>query len=263
MELAEEYRLSHWVRALLDPRDIIQSPSSARKNIAPPPKFELSSLETPVLDAPVATRRSRRSASPSKALSPTKKIATPRRPRQTKAMKEASAANASAANAALQDALNSAASVADSNSVDGEKDSKSLDDVPEESEQKVKVHVDSTVDVNGDTETTHTNVSVEMPVGLPELPLPEDTEAMIAKAKEMVAEANKLQAEQAEPSSAKSKAAAKKRKVEQLVEDDSEDIDAELPAQPAKKARVLESQLKREKVRNRAMVGITATLAIA
>jgi hypothetical protein len=33
--------------------------------------------------------------------------------------------------------------------------------------------------------------------------------------------------------------------------------------QPAKKAKVLEEKLKREKVRTRALVGVTATLAIA
>jgi hypothetical protein len=36
-----------------------------------------------------------------------------------------------------------------------------------------------------------------------------------------------------------------------------------MPLQPAKKARVLEEKLKREKVRNRAIVGVTAMLGIA
>ena len=54
--------------------------------------------------------------------------------------------------------------------------------------------------------------------------------------------------------------AARKRKVEQV---ETDDIDAELPVQPAKKAKVLEEKLKREKVRTRALVGVTATLAIA
>ena len=44
---------------------------------------------------------------------------------------------------------------------------------------------------------------------------------------------------------------------------ETDDIDAELPVQPAKKAKVLEEKLKREKVRTRALVGVTATLAIA
>lgn len=195
--------------------------------------------------------------------SPSKKIATPRRPRQTKAQKEAAAASTSAANAALHDALASAADAADA--VEPK-----LEDVKEEAEEtdKVKVTVDSTVDVNGDgVETTHTNVSVEMPVGLPELPLPEDTEAMIAKAKEMVEEANKLQSEQVDSTEVAAPSKKSKRKADEITKDEEADangnIDGELPEQPAKKAKVLESRLKREKVRNRATFGIAATLAIA
>lgn len=152
-------------------------------------------------------------------------------------MKEANAANANAASASLQAALDTAASVAESDSVDGE---------------KVKIDVDSAVDVSGDAETTRTNVTVEMPAGSKELPLPEDTEKMIEKAKEMVEEARKLEGESSKSS--------RKRKSDEV---DEEDLDAELPAQPTKKAKVLEEKLKREKVRNRALVGVTATLAIA
>ena len=154
-------------------------------------------------------------------------------------MKEANEANAVAASASLQSALEDAAStIAPSPSVDGE---------------KVKVEVDSRVDVNGDTETTHTNVTVEMPAGSPELPLPEDTEQMLETAKRMVEEAKTLDGE---PSTK----VARKRKVEEV---ETDDIDAELPVQPTKKAKVLEEKLKREKVRTRALVGVTATLAIA
>lgn len=154
-------------------------------------------------------------------------------------MKEANEANAVAASASLQSALEDAVStIAPSPSVDGE---------------KVKVEVDSRVEVNGDTETTHTNVTVEMPAGSPELPLPEDTEQMLETAKRMVEEAKALDGE---PSTK----ATRKRKVEEA---ETDDIDAELPVQPAKKAKVLEEKLKREKVRTRALVGVTATLAIA
>jgi hypothetical protein len=153
-------------------------------------------------------------------------------------MKEANAANATAASATLQAALDSAASVAESESVDEEK--------------VVKVEVDSVVDTVGDVKTTRTNVIVEMPAGSAELPLPEDTTEMIEKAKEMVAEARKLEAES-------SKTPARKRKSDEL---DSDDIDSDLPAQPTKRARVLEEKLKRQKVRTRAFIGISATLAI-
>lgn len=154
-------------------------------------------------------------------------------------MKEANAVNANAASASLQAALDTAASTADSESVVSEGD-------------RVKVEVDSAIDVTGDTETTHTHVTVEMPKGFPELPLPEDTEKMIETAKKMVEEAKELDAE----SSSKP---GKKRK----AQDSNPDADTTLAVQPAKKAKVLEEKLKREKVRTRALVGVTATLAIA
>jgi hypothetical protein len=115
----------------------------------------------------------------------------------------------------------------------------------------VKVEVDQTVEVEGSTQITHTNVTVEMPAGSPELPLPEDTEKMLETARKMVEEAKTLES---------SPKISKKRKAAEV---EPSDIDAELPAQPAKKARVLEEKLKREKVRTRAVLGVTATLAIA
>ena len=235
LELAAEYGLTDWIRALLDPEEIAQKPGSAKKHISPPPKFELPTSKTSL--SPPASKsvraRSTRSASPSKIASPTKSKASPRK-RQTKAMKEANIANANAASAVLQSALDDVASTI----------------APEP--EKVKVEVDSRVEVNGGTETTHTNVIVEMPVGSPELPLPESTEQMLETAKKMVEEAKALEGG--------SPKVTRKRKVEEVEPDD---IDAELPLQPVKKAKVLEEKLKREKVRTRALVGVTATLAIA
>lgn len=153
-------------------------------------------------------------------------------------MKEANIANANAASATLQSALDDAASTIAADSVDGE---------------KVRVEVDSTVEQNGDVETTHTNVTIEMPAGSPELPLPEDTEKMLETAKRMVEEAKALEGDH-------SPKASRKRTIEEV---EPSDIDAEMPSQPAKRAKVLEEQLKREKVRTRALVGVTATLAIA
>ena len=141
----------------------------------------------------------------------------------------------------MQSALDHAASTPTPESVDGVNG-----DV-------VKVEVDSRVDVHGNRETTHTAVTVEMPAGSPELPLPEDTEKMLETAKRMVEEARALDGESSDQKQ-------RKRKVEEV---DSDDIDAEMPMQPSKKAKVLEEKLKREKVRTRALVGVTATLVIA
>jgi len=175
--------------------------------------------------------------------------ATSPRKRQTKAQKEANLAHANAASASLQSALDDAASVAETETKP--ELAGPLDLASAAHEETVKVQVDQSVEVDGTTETTHTNVTVEMPAGSPELPLPEDTEKMLETARKMVEEAKTLEA---------SPKVTRKRKAQ---EPEPSDIDAELPLQPAKKARILEEKLKREKVRTRAVLGVTATLAIA
>ena len=237
--MAEEYGLYDWIRALLDKTEIIQSPSSAKKQIAPPPPFEMPAGKLKLAPSTAKRARSTRSVSPSKIASPAKTSKASPRKRQTKAMKEANAANASAASAALQSALDDAVSstAAQDESVDGG--------------EIVKVEVDQSVDVNGETETTHTNVTVEMPAGSPELPIPQSPEEILQTAKIMVEKAKTLES---------SPKVTRKRKIEEV---EPSDIDAEMPVQPAKKAKVLEEKLKREKVRTRALVGVTATLAIA
>lgn len=188
-----------------------------------------------------ATPRARgrpRASSPTKN-GATAKTATPRKARATKASNAANAASAREASASLQATLDNAASIADSESVDGE---------------KVVIEVESAVAVNGDTETTTTNVKVEMPGGSADLPLPESAEQMIETAKEMVEEARKLDGQ------ASNRSRASKRKAEVL--DDSEDEEADTQLQPAKRARLLEEALKKERVRKRALIGVAATLAI-
>jgi len=139
--------------------------------------------------------------------------------------------------------LDDAASVADSEQPNGE---------------KVTLEVESNVQTKGEVETSTTNVRISMPEGSAEMPMPENPEEMIEKAKEMVEEAKKIDGES---SKGKSKS---KRKAEVLEDDDDddEDQDADKEMQPAKKARLLEQQIKKEKVRNRAIMGVAATLAI-
>ena len=135
---------------------------------------------------------------------------------------------------------------------EGPTENKAEDSAEKKLDEKVMVEVDSAVEVNGDTETIHTTVKVEMPFGSPDLPLPEDTSDMIAKAKEMVEEARKLEGESSGTG---------KRKAEVLDDTETdEERDAEL--QPAKRARLLQQDLKVQRVRNRALVGIAATMAI-
>lgn len=287
LELAQEYKMLHWVRALLDPEDIPQntskSPSKSEMKITPPPKFDVSKIDTSSFAPPPSSLRTRslRSASPSKSLAAKK--ATPRK-RATRAHKETDTALGKAAGESLQSTLDAAASIADTVSVreeevieqveqvqeyteangDQESDESDEETVPiKKSSDRVRINVESetTVDTAADLETSRTKVTVEMPNGLPELPLPEDTEEMIAKAKEMVDEAVKLQEEQ-EVTGNPSKKLTRKRKVEETVEE-GEEVVEEGAVQPPKKARLLEARLRRERVRNRALIGVTATLAIA
>ncbi|KAJ5120473.1 uncharacterized protein N7515_009861 [Penicillium bovifimosum] len=101
LELSKEYQMYEWVRALLDPTEIVQSPSSAKKQITPPPKFEIPEGE------PEMPQRSRRGRS----ASPSKKSSSPRKSRTTRITKDiTSTPSTTAANASLQSALDITAS---------------------------------------------------------------------------------------------------------------------------------------------------------
>ena len=268
-----------WVRALLDPTDIVQSPSSAKKQITPPPKFDIPPIEAPVQLSAAATRLRRgRSASPSK------RAASPRKSRTTRAIKEANVAATNAANASLQSSLDADAgsangTVEQSVEVDEEETKSEVVEKPrtttrsrkatapaepeEEEEKKVKVDVEESVDKAKDAQTKQTTFSVEMPVKfLPDAPSAEDTEQMIAKAREMVQEAVDSKAAEGEPTESSSKGA-QKRKPDDLSEDSEDEETKAASTQRVKRAKVLEEKLKRERVRNRALVGVTAAFALA
>lgn len=290
LELAEEYQILPWIKALLDNAPIEVNPTKDQtpKSIAPPPKFDFKDLapipapklqleEAPqisppeALAAPTTARgRPRRSASPSKyATSSPRKIARVRKPSARLASLEPVAA---ASNNVLEQVKENGVVEAEKEKVESTetkettplepvkelvKESSKEETSEEVSEPKVKVTVDTDVEVNGDVETTHTHVQVEMPAGSPDLPLPEDTEAMIAKAKEMVEVAVKHDAAAAIPTRSKQT----KRKAEELEEDADEDEEEIAEEAPAKKVKV-ESDLKKERVKTRALIGLSATLAI-
>ena len=247
IELADDYGIVPWIHALLDPAPIPSaSEDSKTKSISPPPKFKFTAGDkahlpqtngTPARGARAGTPKARgrpKAGSPEKRASPQKSM---KKPRATKAAKDANAAATREANASLQAALDGAASVADSESVSGD---------------KVKIDVKTNVETNGDTETTTTNVKIEMPKEVAELPLPENPEEMIEKATEMVAEARK---KDGQGSSSKSK-----RKAEELDDEDDEKSAGE--EQPTKRTRLLEQQVKKQKIRTRAIIGVTATLVV-
>lgn len=111
LELAKDYNMAIWVRALLDPTDIIQTLNSPGSYITPPPKFNLTAFEPAITLEPsmtsLARTRGRRSISPLKSASPRK--TTPRKTRQGRGQREA-VATATAANASLQNSLDAVAS---------------------------------------------------------------------------------------------------------------------------------------------------------
>jgi len=240
LQLASEYQILPWIKALLDnaPIEVNLPKDSTPKAISSPPQFL---MPTASLAAPTPSRgRPRRSASPSKIASP-KKTAASTRARKTSSKVDSALStepSTKLANKNLHLALKEAATEAES--------------APPETngEPVVRVKVDTDVEVKGDVETTHTHVEVEMPAGSPELPLPEDTEAMIARAKEMVEAAQKVDG--AGPSNPK------KRKADDVQDDEDGEIEE---AAPAKKVKV-ESELKKERVKTRALIGLSATLLI-
>ncbi|KAI9679338.1 MAG: hypothetical protein M1817_005358 [Caeruleum heppii] len=257
LELAKEYKMSAWIKALLDASPIEKGQTDPKKSISPPPKFVMPDvahhLAPPMSSATPGRGRGRprstspaKSASPAKNASPNKKTASPRK----RATKAASAAHTNAASATLQAALNNAASAVDPTAPEAKepKEPKQVKEVKEHG----KVEVQSAVDTNGDTETTHTKVKVEMPAAAPNAPLPENPQAMIAEAKKMVEEAQK--------SEGRGKASkATKRKADELAVDEAEEGE---DVQPPKKAKRAEDQLKKERVKTRALIGLSATLAL-
>lgn len=262
LKLAEEYQISPWIKALLDntPIEVNPTKDGSPKPISSPPTFFLYPQET--LAAPTPSRgRPRRSASPSKIASPKKNGAASTRSRKTK--KEGSAEpSAKLASKNLQKALNAAEEEAEKTIEVESIAEETTDEVKEEIKEEpvVRVHVDTDVEVNGDVETTHTHVEVEMPAGSAELPLPEDTAAMIAKAKEMVEAAVKSQEDNGEAVVSGDLPKRSKRKAEEV--EDEENEEATMEVAPAPKRAKVESELKKERVKTRALIGISATLVV-
>lgn len=306
LELAEEYGITMWVRALLDPTpiEVNAGRDATPKKISPPPAFNLPPLGASSKKenkaesngevnpkTGEALRRSRRSVSPVKSMPPaTKRIATPRK------SKKAATVGAASSSDSLKQALHAAANATESSpgvesSVAGtEQDNestvsssetttpvkfkaggdKSSSNVKKSQEDKVVVHVDQDVKFENGEETTHTHVEVEMPEALfAPMPKSEDTASLIAEATRMVeaaVKANNMTEGSDTMEDVKRKAALAKRKADDMAVDDDEDqenqeLDAEnMPV--VKRARVLEREVKKEKVKTRALIGISATLAI-
>lgn len=274
MALAEEYGITPWIAALLDPGEIhiTNAPDSPPKKILAPPKFDLSGISQPTLAPPTPSSlhrstRSRRSASPSKK----RAIASPRKRSAKVTASETSAAEVSP----VQEGTETDTSVAKtqngtSTEPTEEITMKTTEKEPElvfsliEEEPKIHIKVGQEVQFSGGVETTHTAVEVELPV-TDGPPSAEEAAQMIEKAKEMVAAAAAENAENAKlgESSPSDNNKGKRKADEIAVEDEEEDEESgELSEGPRSKKVKTEVQLRKERVRNRALVGLSATLAV-
>lgn len=324
--LAEEYQITPWIRALLDPSDIAvtTTDSSAPKQITPPPKFFGAQPPPLVAPTPPTTRStrsrpsSRRASSPANSTTSSKRGTTPRNTKR-KVTTEASATTVitTATATAVPASETPTTSFADSQAptlINGEIPSSTpINTVPVtkiqtteaelkvesverepavvlepiEEEPKIKVRIDEDVKLDKDgEEVKHTKVELEVPLMAGEPPSKEEARKMIEEAKAMVEAAVKADAEAAaaliEGSKAdveeektegeveaeadaeatkEEKADSKgKRKAEEISIDEDEKAEAEQPRQ-VKKVKT-EAELRKDRIRKRAYLGLTATFAV-
>lgn len=269
LSLAEEYGIAPWIRALLDPADILVSnatENSPPKRISAPPKyFPTASATTLVPPTPTSMRstRSRRSASPTKASSRRNVTASPRKrsTRTTASQPEASETSSSSRKTSLTNGDIPVLAPGEALKVEELKvehvgPAGTLETVQEE--PKVKVNIDQDVKVEEDgTEVERTKVDLQMPFTAGGPPSADDAARMIEEAKAMVASA---EADVAEAS----KSAKGKRKAEDYeadIEEEGADGETVLALRPRAKKVKTEVELRKDKVKKRALVGITFTLA--
>jgi len=270
IQLAEEYGVTPWIAALLDPAEIAitNTPDSPPKKIAAPPKFDLTGLAQPAL-APLTpsslprSTRGRRSASPSKkrAYASPRKRSTKISTSQTTPAEVTPVAEETETetNGAKTEDTVSTAPTEDLTMKTTEKEPEVVFALTEE-EPKIHIKVGQEVQFNAGVETKHTAVEIDLPV-TDGPPSAEEAAQMIEKAKEMVAAAAAENAEigSVELSSENSKG---KRKADEIAVDEEDEQSSE-PAEEHRSKKVkTEVQLRKERVRNRALVGLSATLAV-
>ncbi|KAI1502378.1 hypothetical protein F5X99DRAFT_379276 [Biscogniauxia marginata] len=265
LALAEEYQITPWICALLDPTDIAitNAPESPPKRITAPPKFDaplpLQPLLAPPTPSSLRSTRGRRSASPTKK----RAIASPRKRSTRVAASQSSATETPSIKEASEPPTNgikaedtASTAATDEISIKTIEKEPAVVFAPAEEEPKVHIKVGQEVEFNAGIKTTNTAVEVELPVT--DEPSPEEAARMIEEAKEMV----KIAA--AESASVSESNAKGKRKADEIAVDDEDEENKEdaAPEEPRSKKVKTEVQLRKERVRNRALVGLSATLAV-
>ncbi|KAB5576387.1 hypothetical protein GE09DRAFT_1200585 [Coniochaeta sp. 2T2.1] len=297
LHLAQEYHIVPWIQALLDPTDIQVSSgteSTPTKHITAPPKF-FSGQPIPSL-IPRSTR-ARRSASPTKSIpTSTRSTASPRKraarkiapkqadadtpPASVKHSKSPSLTNGDVPQLVHPAAAGSASTATgarihaddDDIKVDSHSDEPNVVLAPVEEEPKLRIHVDQDVTVDEKTgdETTHTKVDVELPLA-GEPPSAEEAARMVAQAREMVkaaAESMAATAAHTDDHSYDHSLENKKNKrkadfIETEEEEGKEGAGAATVAEIRQSKKIkTEVELKKERIKKRAFIGISATLAV-
>lgn len=241
LALADDYGIRHWITALLDPEPITHGTSDPNKNIQSPPAYKIADMAngtkkskspTPKKTAGRRSVRAARSESPVKK-TPARKIATPRKPRTTRRKAEAEEEAASVTG----DAVNG--------------------DAQGDAEEKVRVEIENAAQptADGEEEIEQTKVNIQMPASHPDLEVPDNAQDMLAQAREMVDEANKLNGTSTGTVKGKGK-----RKADEIAADEDEVPAAAGPE--VKRAKTVQLELRKERIKRRALTGIAASLAI-
>ena len=258
-----------WIEALLDNQPV--SPSDRKRMISPPPPFFKEGLDpsniAEILAPPTlstanssARRRSTRSTSPSK------RILSPRKARLTKAniakdsplKHEALVFNGMKDNKSETSAVEGDEEIVatTTTTVTTEETVSTTETVTEETIKRdptIKVEIDNIHQSNGEFEVDTTRLKIEYTADEAEfLPIPEQTEDLMATAREMVEESKKLDGE----------AIGRKRKVQDITNGEGKHAVDDEVVPDAKKSRVLEQQLRREKIRAKALIGLSIGLTL-
>lgn len=283
LSLAEEYHIVPWIQALLDPTDIQVSggtDSSPPKKISAPPKF-FSGQPIPTSMIP-RSARTRRSVSPTKSAS-TRSTASPRKRTARKNASKASdpdtpassvkhSKSPSLTNGDIPQLAHPAGAKIHADDDDIQVESQSdetagvLASADEEPKLKVKVDQDVAVDDESGEEKTHTKVDVEIPLA-GEPPSAEEAARMIAEAREMVkaaADGMAATAGQTDDHTVESKKSKRKADFIETEEEEGKQTPANATVAEIRQSKKIktEVELKKERIKKRAFIGISATLAV-
>lgn len=282
LELAQEYGIEAYIKALLDPAEILPSNATAespQKRISAPPKFVFRGASPTTLVPPTPTSmrstRSRRSVSPSKSAATRRGTASPRKrsTRITASQVTSETGVSETPSSSRKPSLTNGdipvlapGGPLKTEDIKIESVEKTpiptLEPVEEEPRARVNINDDVTTDRDGAV-VTQTKFELEVPFSAG-IPSAEDGRRMLEEARSMVEAA----AAEAAPSGSKSNASAKgKRKADDFeadneAEDGAGNGESSAAAQPLAKRAKTQVEQQKVKAKKRALWGITFTLAL-